>query len=103
MTVVVPNGRTSEAKLTGESIGLSMCTFESMRLGRSTAPFASKVSFAGSEPKPVDEAVFNKYCLRIERSREDVEHAGVENGKVVDLRLRALHGVLFVNCLMTSF
>ena len=52
MTVVVPNGRTSEAKPAGDSIGLSMCTFESMRLGRSTAPFASKVSFAGSEPNP---------------------------------------------------
>lgn len=98
MTVVVPNGRTSEAKLAGESIGLSMCTFESMRLGRSTAPFASKVSFAGSE-----EAVFNKYCLRIERSREDVEFAGVENGKVMDLRLRALLGVLYENFWMQSF
>ena len=79
-----------------------MCTFESMRLGRSTAPFASKVSFAGSEPNP-DEAVFNKYCLRIERSREDVEHAGVENGKVMDLRLRALLGVLYENFWMQSF
>ena len=45
----------------------------------------------------MDEAVFNKYCLRIERSREDVEHAGVENGKVMDLRLRALLGVLYEN------
>lgn len=103
MTVVVPNGRTSEAKLAGESIGLSMCTFESMRLGRSTAPFASKVSFFGFRTEPVDEAVFNKYCLRIERSREDVEHAGVENGKVMDLRLRALLGVLYENFWMQSF
>jgi len=51
----------------------------------------------------VDEAVFNKYCLRIERSREDVEHAGVENGKVMDLRLRALLGVLYANFWMQSF
>ena len=42
--------------------------------------------FCGFRTEPVDEAVFNKYCLRIERSREDVEHAGVENGKVMDLR-----------------
>ena len=99
MTVVVPNGRTSEAKLAGESIGLSMCTFESMRLGR----ISFESFFCGFRTEPVDEAVFNKYCLRIERSREDVEHAGVENGKVMDLRLRALLGVLYENFWMQSF
>ena len=59
--------------------------------------------FCGFRTEPVDEAVFNKYCLRIERSREDVEHAGVENGKVMDLRLRALLGVLYENFWMQSF
>ena len=32
-----------------------------------------------------------------------VEHAGVENGKVMDLRLRALLGVLYENFWMQSF
>ena len=59
--------------------------------------------FCGVRTEPVDEADFNKYCLRIERSREDVEHAGVENGKVMDLRLRALLGVLYENFWMQSF
>lgn len=103
MTVVVPNGRTSEAKLAGESIGLSMCTFESDEARQKHSALCFESFFCGFRTEPVDEAVFNKYCLRIERSREDVERAGVENGKVMDLRLRALLGVLYENFWMQSF